>query len=449
MKRTSSKIKRRDTRPHVVIVGGGFGGLYAAKELRKAPVRITLVDRRNHHLFQPLLYQVATGGVSPADIAEPIRTVLRNQDNLKVVMDEAERVDLEARELVLSGRRLKYDYLILAAGVTNNYFGNDAWEEDAPGLKTLEDALTIRRRFLLAFEKAEVCDDPAERKRMLTSVIIGAGPTGVELAGTMSEMGRKSLPRSYSNIDPGDAHVILVEGSPRVLKAYSEELSESAKRQLEDRDVEVIVDAMVERLERNAVWLSNGRKIACGNIFWGAGIRGEPITKTLGVPLDRADRVKVEFDCSLPGHPEVFAVGDCATLTDASGTWVPGVAQGAIQMGQYAARVIRDGRLKDRPTPPFVYNDKGSLATIGRAAAVGYVGSLELSGFPAWLLWLFIHIFFLIGFDNQLLVLLQWGWSYFTYKRGAQLITKAHREDESFEAHPESEVADAQAAAAS
>lgn len=408
--------------PHVVIVGGGFGGLYAARALARAKVRITLIDRRNHHLFQPLLYQVATAGLSPGDIAQPIRRILRGQRNVTVIMAEVKSVDAKSRQVVLAdGDPLTYDHLILATGATHAYFGHEEWAHRAPGLKTLEDAVTIRRQFLTAFERAERETDKDKRKALLTFVIVGAGPTGVELAGTMSEMAQRALPKEYRRIPKKIARILLLEGGPRVLAAYPERLSKSAQRQLEKLGVEVRTSAMVTKLDDKAVYVGDER-LEAASVFWAAGVAASPLGATLGVPLDSAGRVKVAPDLSIPGHPEILVVGDLATLVDAKGKAVPGVAPAAIQMGVYAATRIKDS-LRGRKTTPFAYWDKGSLATIGRAAAVGMIGPFRLSGWAAWLAWLLIHLYFIIGFRNRLLILLKWLWAYLDFFYGARLIT--------------------------
>ncbi len=410
--------------PHkIVIIGGGFAGLYAARALRKADASITLIDKRNHHLFQPLLYQVATGGLSPGDIAEPIRNILRGQKNCNVLLAEAEAVDVERRVVQLDDGELPYDTLLVCTGLQNQYFGHDEeWEPLAPGLKSLEDAVTIRRRFLMAFEMAEREEDPERRRQLLTFVIIGGGPTGVELAGTMAEMARKSLPRDFHRFTGADTRVILVEGGDRLLKAFPEELSESAKQQLASLGVEVMTDVRVNAITKDSVLLGE-ETLMTPNVYWAAGVGAGPMLASLGGELDRMGRVCVAPDCTLPGHPEVFVLGDCANLTDASGGAVPGVAQGAIQMGRYAAEVIK-ARMGNGVLPgPFVYNDKGMLATIGRSHGVGVVGDRKLTGFTAWFLWLFIHLVFLVGFDNQIIVFIQWTWAYLRYQQGARLIT--------------------------
>ncbi len=408
-------------RPRVVIVGGGFGGLYAARGLARAPVAVTLVDRRNHHLFQPLLYQVATAGLSPGDIAQPIRAILRRQRNLTVLLAEAKSVDLAARKVLLADGEIPYDHLVLATGATHAYFGHPEWAELAPGLKTLEDAVSIRSRFLLAFEEAEREADPRRKQALLTFVIVGAGPTGVELAGTMAEMSKACLGEDFRHIDPGAAKVILFEGGPRVLPTYTERLSESARKQLERLGVEVRVGAAVSAIGRGFVE-SGGQRIETECVFWAAGVAASPLGKSLGVAVDKAGRVIVGGDLTVPGHPEVMVLGDLASARTASGAPVPGVAPAAIQMGRYAARRIR-ATIAGKPVKPFSYLDKGSLATIGRAAAVGQAGRLQFTGFTAWMAWLVVHLYFLIGFRNRLIVLIQWAWAYVTAQRGARLIT--------------------------
>ncbi len=419
-------------RPHVVIIGGGFGGLTCARALRKAPVRVTLIDRRNFHLFQPLLYQVATASLSPADVASPIRTILRKQKNAQVWMGEVTGIDPSAREVELSdGVRIDYDWLVVATGVTHAYFGNDAWAERAPGLKTVDDATEIRRRFLLAFEAAEREADPDERRRLLTFVIVGAGPTGVELAGAMAEIARDVMPKDFRAIDTTTTRILLLEGVDRVLPTYPPELSERAEEQLEALGVEVRTSTFVTGIEADHV-MAGEERIEARTVFWAAGVEASSLGASLGVETDRAGRVLVEPDCSVPGHPEVFVVGDLASLTQDDGTTVPGVAQGAIQMGQHAARMIRAGLeghgregvgLEGRQREPFRYRDKGDLATIGRAAAVARIGRARLSGLLAWIIWAVVHVFYLIGFRNRILVMLQWTWAYLTYQRGIRLIT--------------------------
>jgi len=406
--------------PHVVILGGGFGGLNATRALRKAPVRITLVDRQNFHLFQPLLYQVATASLSPGDIASPLRHILRRQRNAEVWLGEAVSIDPERRVVKLRDGELSYDYLVVATGATHAYFGHDEWARYAPGLKTVDDAVEIRRRFLLAFEAAEREADPEARRRLLTFVIVGAGPTGVELAGAMAEIARRVMPRDFRFIDTKSARVVLLEGGPRVLPSYPPDLSESARRQLEALGVEVRTNALVTRIERDAVWVGDER-IEAGNVYWAAGVAASPLARSLGAPLDRAGRVMVEPDCSVPGHPEIFVIGDLAHL-EIDGVQVPGVAQGAIQTGRFVARqIMRD--LEGKPREQFRYHDKGSLATIGRAAAVADLGRIRFGGYPAWLIWVFVHVLMLIGFRNRLIVMIQWAWAYLMYQRGIRLIT--------------------------
>jgi len=406
--------------PHVVILGGGFAGLACARALRGAPVRITLVDRSNHHLFQPLLYQVATAALSPADIAMPIRSILRRQQNAEVWMGEVKKIDVARREVELRDGSLSYDYLVVATGATHAYFGHDEWAPHAPGLKTIDDAVEIRRRFLLAFEAAEREADPEARRRLLTFAIVGAGPTGVELAGAMAEIAREVMPRDFRSIDTTTTRIILLEGGPRVLPAYTPSLSEKARRQLENLGVEVRTGAQVTKIEKGTVWIGS-EAIAAGNVFWAAGVAASPLGAQLGAPLDRAGRVLVDPDLSLPGHPEVFVAGDLASVMQ-DGKPVPGVAPAALQMGRHVAQNIR-ADLGGRPRDQFRYLDKGNLATIGRAAAVAEITKLRLSGLPAWLVWVFVHILYLVGFRNRLLVMVQWAWAYLTYQRGIRLIT--------------------------
>lgn len=417
--------------PHVVIVGAGFGGLNAARALKKAPVQVTVVDRRNHHLFQPLLYQVATASLSPADIASPVRGILRRQDNVRVLLAEVTGIDLERREIKLTGdgeQSLHYDYLILAAGARHSYFGHDEWEECAPGLKSLEDALEIRRRILLAFEEAERATSEAERDYLMTFVVVGGGPTGVELAGALGEISRYTLARDFDNIDPTWAKIYLLEAGPRILPMFPPSLARRAMRDLNRLGVRVRTGAMVTGVDERGVLLGDER-IPARTILWAAGVNASPLGKMLGVQLDRAGRVPVEQDLSLPGHPEVFVIGDMATLTGPNGKPYPGVAQVAIQQGkQAAANVCR--RIKGEPTQPFRYLDYGNMATIGRNRAIADIRGIHLGGFPAWLAWIFIHIAYLIGFRNRLVVMLQWAWLYFTYQRGARLITYTGRQRE-------------------
>jgi NADH:ubiquinone reductase (H+-translocating) len=412
---------RSNVLPRVVIVGAGFGGLTAARRVAKLPVQVTLVDRRNHHTFQPLLYQVATAGLSPGEIAAPIRSILKARTNVEVLLEEVIDFDLDRKQVITKAKSLDYDFLIIASGATHAYFGHEEWEPLAPGLKAIEDALEIRRRVLLAFELAEIQAAEGGNATPLQFVVIGAGPTGVELAGTLAEVAHHSMNHEFRKIDPRQARILLIEGGPRVLPAYSEDLSRKAETQLRHLGVEVRTSHMVTGVEPGAVWTGN-EKLPASVTLWAAGVAASPLGKRLKVPVDRAGRVLVRPDLSIPGHAEVFAIGDLAALNDESGKLLPGVAQVAIQQGNWAAEMIaRD--LENQPRRDFHYHDKGSLATIGRAAAVAQFGKFEISGYFAWLAWLFIHILFLIGFRNRLLVMTQWAFSYFTYERGARLIT--------------------------
>lgn len=413
--------------PRVVIVGAGFGGLNAARALGKAPVQVTVVDRKNFHTFQPLLYQVATAGLSPGEIAAPIRSILRPYKNIEVLMSEVTAFDLEQRIVTTSDFQVPYDYLIVACGATHSYFGHDDWEAFAPGLKTIEDALEIRRRVLLAFELAERQTLAGEKDSPLNFVVVGGGPTGVELAGTLAEISRHALANEFRSIDPSRTHILLIEGGPRVLPAYAEDLSRSAEEQLRHLGVEVRTSTMVTQVEAGAVEIGHTR-LPATVVLWAAGVAASPLGKKLTTAVDRAGRVPVLPDLSVEGHPEVFVIGDLAAARDEQGKMLPGVAPVAIQQGNFVAKVIR--KEVDRPSrslfparPTFHYWDKGSLATIGRAAAVAQFGKFHISGFVAWLSWLFVHILFLIGFRNRLLVFIQWAWSYVTYERGARLIT--------------------------
>lgn len=410
-----------DKKPQVVIVGAGFGGLHAARRLAHSHLPITLIDRRNHHTFQPLLYQVATAGISPGDIAAPIRWIVRSDRNIEVLLGEVQDFDLEKRLVKLPDLEIPYDYLVVAAGATHAYFGHPEWEPFAPGLKNVEDALEIRRRILLAFELAERQAASGQPTMPLNFVIVGGGPTGVELAGTLAEICRQVLKNEFHSIDPKMARIILLEGGPRVLPSYPEDLSRSAEQQLRHLGVEVRTSAMVTGVEAALVRIGETRLPAAVTL-WAAGVAASPLGKKLGAPLDRAGRVMVNPDLSIPGHPEVFVIGDLASLRDENGKMLPGVAPVAMQQGTAVARNIeRDLRGESREK--FHYFDKGSLATIGRAAAVAQFGKIHISGYIAWLAWLFIHVFFLIGFRNRMIVLMQWAWSYFTYERGARLIT--------------------------
>lgn len=407
--------------PRVVIVGAGFGGLETARKLAKLPVHVTIIDKKNHHTFQPLLYQVATAGISPGEIAAPIRWILRNRRNVEVLLAEVQGFDLEHRKVLCPDLQISYDYLIVASGAGHSYFGHEDWEPLAPALKTIEDALEIRRRILLAFELAERDTIAGRPEPPLNFVIVGAGPTGVELAGTLAEIAKNVLKREFTSIDPTRTRIILLEGGPRVLPAYAPDLSESAVRQLERLGVQVRTSALVTKIEPGAVWIGNER-ISAGVVLWAAGVQASSLGKQLDAPLDRAGRVMVNPDLSIPGHPEIFVVGDLASLKDEHGNQLPGVAPVAMQEGRAtAANIKRD--LRHQPRQDFHYFDKGSLATIGRAAAVAQRGKIHISGYFAWVAWLFIHVFFLIGFRNRILVLIQWAWSYVTYERGARLIT--------------------------
>jgi NADH dehydrogenase len=407
--------------PRVVIIGGGFGGLKAARQLRSANVRVTLIDRKNHHTFQPLLYQVATAGLSPGEIAAPIRWILHWQKNVEVLLGEVTGFDLERKTVQLGDDEIPYDYLIVAAGATHAYFGHDEWEPLAPGLKTIEDATEIRRRVLLAFELAERDAAGGAATRELNFVVVGAGPTGVELAGTLAEIARHVLANEFRTIDPKHTRVLLVEGGPRVLATYPESLSHSAERQLTKLGVEVRTSAMVTGIEPGRVRIGD-TWVPSAVTLWAAGVAASPLGKLLGAPTDPAGRVRVQPDLSIPGHPHVFVIGDLASMADAQGKMLPGVAPVAMQQGVEASKnVLR--LVRAEATKSFHYFDKGSLATIGRAAAVADFGKLQLSGFFAWMAWLFIHILFLIGFRNRVIVMIQWAWSYITYERGARLIT--------------------------
>jgi NADH dehydrogenase len=407
-------------RPRVVIVGGGFGGLAAARALRGAAADVTLVDRRNHHLFQPLLYQVASAALDPSDIASPIRTALRDQANARVILAEVTGVDVAGRRVLLADGALAYDELILAAGAGHAYFGRDEWAKDAPGLKTLEDALEIRRRVLFAFEAAERCEDEAERRAWLTFVVVGGGATGTELAGALGEIARHAMERDFRRIDPASARVVLVEGGAKVLGGYPEALSDDARRQLEKLGVEVRCSARVTAIDPLGVNIG-AERLPARTVLWAAGVAASSVARTLGVPLDRAGRVLVGRDLTIPGHPEVQVVGDLAAL-EQDGKPVFGVAPAAMQAGRHAARNVL-ASLAGRAKAPFRYVDKGSLATIGRKAAVGVVGGRQLRGLVAWLAWLFIHVLFLVSFRSKLEVLFRWVWSYVTFQRGSRLIT--------------------------
>lgn len=413
---------------HVVVLGAGFGGLNFCKKFRHPNARITVVDRTNHHLFQPLLYQVAACGLSAPEIAQPIRGILSKRQDITVLFNSVVDLDLAQRRVILEKGELNYDYLVIGIGGRTSYFKHPEWEQLAPGLKTLDDALRIRSEILLAFERAENEPDPIERERLMTIVVVGGGPTGVELAGAFAELTRTVLDKDFRRIDPEKARIILVEGSPLVLSHLPKDLSASAQRQLQALGVQIRNNLYVKDMRAGEVELTNGEIIRAGNIIWAAGVAAHPLTAKLGVELDKAGRIKVNPDLSLPGHPEVFAIGDIISLLQADGKPVPGVCPAAIQMGKHVARVLKN-EINTRATntpiqrPAFAYWDKGTMATIGRSAAVAWIGKLKFSGFPAWLAWLFVHLIFLVGLRNRIAVLFQWAYSYFSYRRSARLIT--------------------------
>lgn len=414
---------RTEQNPHVVIVGAGFGGLSAAQELAGAPFDVTLIDRHNYHLFQPLLYQVATAGLSPADIAAPIRSIIRGRSNQTVMLATVTGVDLKTSELIADDRCIPFDYLILATGAQHAYFGHDDWEPFAPGLKTIDDATRFRARMLLAFERAENETDDDERKRLLTFVIVGGGPTGVEMAGAIAELARRALAKDFRTIDPASARVVLVEAGPRLLTAFDPSLSERARQSLEGLGVEVRLGKAVTNCDVDGVVLGEER-IEARTIMWGAGVMASPAGRWLNVPADRAGRVMVKPNLSVPGHPNIFVIGDTATVNDAGGKPLPGVAPVAKQQGRYVAKsLIAAANGTSSTTTPFAYRDFGSLATIGRKHAIMQLGSFKLSGFIAWLLWCVAHVYFLIGFRNRLIVAMNWMWNYVTFQRGTRLIT--------------------------
>lgn len=408
-------------KPAVVIIGGGFGGLEAARALRAAPVRITLIDRTNYHLFQPLLYQVATAGLSPADIAAPIRGVLGRQGNARVLMAEVTGIDTERRQVKMGDKSLPYDYLIIATGARHSYFGHEEWEQFAPGLKSLSDATAVRQDILRAFEAAELEEDPRRRTALMTFVLVGAGPTGVEMAGAIAELAHMALAHDFRKIDPKQAGILLLEGGPRILSAFPEDLAEASRNALKDLGVEVRTNAHVDHVDRDGVTVG-GEVIAAKTVIWTAGVQATPVGAWLGAEVDKNRRVKVRPDLTVPNHPDVFVIGDAAYLEE-NGKPLPGVAQVAMQGGVYAARCIK-ANISGKPAPaPFHYHDKGNLATIGRSYAIAQIGKTKLRGFIAWVVWLTVHIFFLIGFRNRILVLVQWAWAYLTFQRGARLIT--------------------------
>lgn len=420
---TATATHATDPRPHVVIIGGGFAGLSAARALAEAPVRVTLLDRTNHHLFQPLLYQVATAVLNPADISVPIRWLLRKQQNATVVMAEVDRIDPHGKTVSLDSGTvlLSFDYLLLATGARHAYFGHSEWEQHAPGLKSIEDALEMRRRFLLSFEAAERASAAGERDALLTFVIVGGGPTGVELAGMIPEITHHALTGEFRRIDPRKARVLLLEGGPRILPAFPEELSARAQRDLESLGVEVRTNCIVTHVDSDGV-VAGGERINAHTVFWGAGNQASPLARQLGVPLDRAGRVMLKSDLSVPGHPEIFCAGDIAAVTTVSGAPVPAVAPAANQMGTLVGRNIAR-RLAGEQAVDFRYLNKGDLATIGRHKAVAVIAGQKLTGTFAWLTWLFVHILYLVGVRNRVSVVVQWAYQYFTFQRGVRLIT--------------------------
>jgi len=409
----------------IIVLGAGFGGLTFCQHFRHSNAHITLVDRQNHHLFQPLLYQVATAGLSAPDIAQPIRSILADVQNLTVLLDEVREINLAQKTVALSKTTLPYDYLVIGLGGCTTYFGHPEWEQFAPGLKSLDDALRIRREILLAFEKAEGTTDPVERRRLMTIVVVGGGPTGVELAGAFAELARNVLRKDFRHIDPAEAKVIVIEASNVVLNHLPHDLATSAQRQLESLGVEVRTSTRVLNITEGRVETTGGI-IETANILWTAGVGANPLTRKLGIEVDRAERLKVLPDLSLPGFPEAFAIGDIAFVLDEKGKQVPGVSPAAMQMANHVAEIIRDDIESPTPLerrPVFKYWDKGTMATIGRSRAVAKMGEFEFSGFPAWMAWLLVHLIFLVGFRNKIAVLFNWAYSYVTYKRGARLIT--------------------------
>jgi NADH:ubiquinone reductase (H+-translocating) len=413
--------KLPDTMPRVVIVGAGFGGLRAAMALRNEPVQVTVIDRQNHHLFQPLLYWVATAGLSPADICSPIRGILRNQKNAEVFMEEVTGIDVQEQRVQMGDRSEPFDYLVLATGAHDNYFGHPEWEQYAPGLKSIVDAISLRRKILLAFEAAEIETDPEKVKALLTFVLVGAGPTGVEMAGAIAELAHKALASDFRHIDTRMTRIILIEAAPRILGAFPESLARKTRKKLASMGVEVRTSTPVTDFDEHGVVI-NGERINAATIIWGAGVSASPAGKWLGAEVDRAGRVKVSRDLSVPGHPNVFVVGDTASSMQ-DGKPLPGVAQVAIQGGTYVASVISNQVEGKELNKPFHYRDKGNLATVGRSFAIVDIGHIRLTGFSAWLMWLAVHIYFLVGFRNRLVAIFQWAWEYLTYSRGARLIT--------------------------
>lgn len=424
MNQPSEKLSagQAPARKQVVILGAGFGGLSAATALRRAPVDITLIDRRNYHLFQPLLYQVATAGLSPAQIASPIRRIVSRQKNIAVFMDKVISVEKSASEVVTAKRRIPFDYLIVATGARHAYFGHDEWEEFAPGLKKIDEATEIRRRILLAFEQAEATNDENERRRLLTFVVVGGGPTGVEMAGAIAELAHRTIIRDFRHINPAQTKIVLVEAGPRVLPAFPEKLSQSAADQLGRLGVTVMTGAAVTKCSKDGIDLQDGRRVEAATVTWAAGVMASPAGKWLDAPCDRAGRVIVDTELHPPGSDRIFVIGDTAAVTDANGVAVPGIAPAAKQMGYFAAASIL-ADIAGKPQGKFKYRNYGNLATIGRSSAVADFGRFTLSGFPAWLIWCFAHIWFLIGFRNRIFVFLDWIVAYVSFERGARLIT--------------------------
>ena len=426
----SNEKKSSNEMPHIVILGGGFAGISAAKQLVKAPVRITLVDKENHHLFQPLLYQVATAGLSAADIAEPLRHIFADQKNLTTVMDSVVNIDLASQEVELSKNRLRYDYLIVALGASTGYFGNDQWTQYAPGLKTLDEATELRRRILLAFEQAEIAETKEEVERCMNFVVIGGGPTGVEMAGAIAELAYHVFADEYRNIDTTQANVHLIEAGPRLMAAFKEKQSDYTARRLEKMGVKVHLNTKVSDISADKV-VAGDQTFEVGTVLWAAGVEGNAVARKMqSLELDRAGRVFIDTDLNIPEHTNVFVVGDLAHLKDARGKTVPGLAPAAMQTGKHAAKqILRD--LKGQKRKPFVYFDKGNMATIGRSSAIAEVGKIAIRGYPAWLAWLFVHLIFLIGLRNRISVFIQWVWSYIAWHRGARIITKKLPSDQS------------------
>ena len=416
----------------ILVLGAGFGGLTFCEKFRHPRAEVTLVDKTNHHLFQPLLYQVATAGLSAPDIAQPIRSILSDVPRVQVVLDEVQDFDLSNKKVVCRNNSFEYDYLLLALGSVTSYFGHDDWKQHALGLKTIDDALRIRDQILLAFEKAENTSDPKEQQRRMTIVIVGGGPTGVELAGACAELAQHVLAHDFDRINPAQTRIILIEASPVILNHLPDDLAQSGQRQLENLGVQVLTSTRVKHICKGEVQLDSGATIQAETILWGAGVMANPLTKKLGVPLDRGGRIIINPDLSLPGHPEVFAIGDMATVPHKDGKPVPWVSPAAMQMAKHVARIIED-ELEYTPgpkeRPPFKYWDKGTMATIGRSAAVALIGKVKLTGYIAWLAWLFIHLIFLVGLRNKAIVLFNWTYSYFTYKRGARIIVGADARD--------------------